>query len=61
MPTVLYAALYFIMVMITHGWEDFYGFNIGGMWYVSGILMFAATYAIGVMLWAAHKVSEKCV
>ena len=61
LPTVLYAALYFTMVMITHGWEDFYGFNAGGMWYVSGILMFAATYAIGVMLWAAHKVSENCV
>ena len=63
LPTVIYAVLYLIMVIAVGadngGWEDFYGFNAGGMWYISGVLMFAGTYAIGVILWAAHKISEK--
>ena len=63
LPTVLYGILYFIMVMVVGaengGWEDFYGFNGGGVWYLSAVLMLAGTYATGVMLWLAHKISEK--
>lgn len=63
LPTAVYAVLYFIMVLgiglENGGWEDFYGFNMGGMWYLSGVAMFLATYGIGVFLWASHRVSEK--
>ena len=63
LPTALYGVLYYIMVMVigaeNGGWDDFYGFNGGGAWYISAVFMFAGTYAIGVILWAAHKISER--
>lgn len=51
-PTVLYGILYLRMVLIRKKWEDFYGFNKGGKWYVSLLLMLALNLSICVGLWA---------
>ena len=63
LPTALYGAVYMVMVVVIGkergGWSDFYGFNTGGFWYVSVVVMLAASYLIGVGLWAAHKLAEK--
>ena len=63
LPTVVYGAVYFIMVIIVGqengGWADFYGFNMGGKWYISMAAMLAAAYLIGLGLWAAERLCSK--
>lgn len=58
-PTLIYAVVYFTMVIIVGkdkgGWEDFYGFNKNGMWYVSFPLIMAMTAAIAMLLRWAHN------
>ena len=59
LPTLIYGAVYFIMVIVVGrengGWADFYGFNMGGRWYVSVAVMLAATYAAALALWALQR------
>lgn len=54
LPTVVYGAVYFYMVLIlgagNGGWHDFYGFNMGGRWYVSVPVILAATFVITLFL-----------
>lgn len=62
-PTAVYAIVYFIMVMIigkdNGGWDDFYGFNAGGFWYISAVVIIGFSYIIGILLWLAHRPAEK--
>ena len=41
LPVVVYGLVYYVMVVVTGRWADFYGFNRGGRWYLSLIAMFA--------------------
>lgn len=54
LPVIVYGVVYLIMaVMIGEakgGWPDFYGFNMGGRWYVSYPVMMAGTALIGFIL-----------
>lgn len=59
LPTIFYGIVYFIMVMITKSWPDFYNFTFGGKYYlapVSFITMIFATYGIG---YALRKLNKK--
>lgn len=59
-PTFLYGIVYLIMVVVVEdGWEDFYGFNQGGLWYVSVFVMLAATYVISLGLTFLHNLAER--
>lgn len=62
-PTAVYGVVYFIMVVVigkrNGGWDDFYGFNRGGLWYVSYIVMLGAAFLIGSLLRLAHNAVEK--
>ena len=62
-PTAIYAVVYYIMVMVigrdNGGWGDFYGFNIGGRWYVSFAGMIVFAYGLGALLWLLHRQTEK--
>ena len=62
-PTVIYGALYFVMVVVlgenNGGWQDFYSFNVGGRWYVSVAAMLLATLAIASALWALGRAAAK--
>lgn len=59
-PTLLYGFVYLIMVVVVEeGWEDFYGFNQGGLWYISVLTMLAATYLISLGLTFFHKLAER--
>ncbi len=55
LPTLLYGAVYMLMVVAWKRWYDFYGFNIGGRWVLSSILMLAATLLIAAVLWALQR------
>ena len=55
LPMAIYGTVYLIQVLITGGWEDFYGFNTGGMWYVSIALMVIGTYALAIIIRLLHN------
>lgn len=61
LPTLVYGALYFGMVIVrgekNGGWEDFYGFNKGGKWAVSVAAMLAGTYVLCVLLMLLHNMA----
>ena len=53
-PTAVYAALYLYKVLLApeeKRWEDFYGFNKGGRWKLSGVVMLSGTFLISLVLW----------
>ncbi|MBR3383482.1 MAG: hypothetical protein IKG85_10680 [Clostridia bacterium] len=58
LPTLLYAALYYHMVMRrgenNGGWEDFYRFNANGRWYLAAAAIFIMTALIGFLLTLGH-------
>lgn len=56
LPVVLYGSLYIYRVLLAppgRRWDDFYGFNREGRWYVSLVLMLAAAFLISLILWLA--------
>ena len=63
LPTFVYEAVYLYKVMILKpgkgGWFDFYGFTMGGMWYLSAIAIPLATWIIGLGLWGLRKAGKK--
>ncbi len=50
LPTLLYGAVYIVMAVASNRWPDFYGFNRGGMWYISLPVMTAASVGIAYAL-----------
>ena len=54
LPVIVYGAVYLVMVVMlgkdNGGWPDFYGFNGGGRWYLSYVIMLAGTALIGIVL-----------
>ena len=60
LPTAIYGAVYITMVVFLQKWQDFYGFNTGGFWYISLPAMLLATCLFAICLWKTHqKVSSK--
>ncbi len=59
LPTVLYGVVYMVMVVALKRWYDFYGFNIGGRWALSSILMLAGTWILAAALWAIRHTAGK--
>ena len=63
LPTLVYGALYFVMVIVigqeNGGWNDFYGFNRGGFWYVSCVVMLIATLGLCQLLRLANRAAGK--
>ena len=51
-PSLLYGAVYFEMVVVKKRWEDFYRFNVGGKWYISVAAMLLLSFAIAAALLA---------
>ena len=62
-PTVVYAIVYFIMVLVVGeekgGWKDFYGFNKGGRWYVSAPVIIAMTALIAFVEILLHNLASR--
>lgn len=59
LPTVIYGIVYVTMVIIigeeNGGWIDFYGFNTGGFWYISCIVIILATLGLAAVLRLVHN------
>ena len=59
LPTFLYGIIYLYEAVFVGaengGWHDFYGFNMGGFWYVSYVVMLLATALFGILLWLLHN------
>lgn len=58
-PTIIYGTVYLVNVVFTRVWIDFYGFNIGGYWYISYVVLPAVTYLFALALRAIHNKSER--
>ena len=58
--TVLYGAVYIPMVL-SGTWPDFYGFNIGGRWYLSLLAMLAANLLLAWLLLAGRNAAAAAV
>ena len=61
-PMAIYGTVYLIEVLIIgefDGWDDFYGFNTGGRWYLSiaGILL--GTYLLAIIIRLLHNYAVK--
>lgn len=59
LPTFLYACVYMYMVVIVRRWFDFYGFNMGGLWSVTFVLMHAAAFLLCLALWVLRNRAER--
>lgn len=59
LPTVVYGAVYLYQVVITKGWQDFYGFNLGGRWYLSLVIMVLVSWGICAGLWAGNHALQR--
>ena len=52
LPMFAYGCLYMKKVVFTKdGWSDFYGFNRGGKWLVSFLVMTLCTFALSWCIW----------
>ena len=59
LPSLIYGIIYLSCVVIFRVWPDFYGFNMGGKWYISIVAASAAAYLIALLLGKLHNSSEK--
>ena len=54
LPVPLYGAMYLYRVILAppeKRWEDFYGFNRGGKWPLSLVMMVLSAFAVSAVLW----------
>ena len=64
-PTVIYAIVYVTMVIVVGekngGWYDFYGFNIGGFWYISSAAIILLSLGLSALVRLLHNKSSRSV
>ncbi len=64
-PVVYYAILYFVMVVIVKedrgGWQDFYGFNKGGKWYFSCVIVIGMAVGLAILIRFGHNAMTSAV
>jgi len=58
-PTVIYGTVYMLNVIFLNHWWDFYGFNIGGFWYITYLLFPVFTYLLALGIRAVHNRFDK--
>lgn len=54
-PIALYGAVYLYAVVVQARWEDFYGFNRSGRWYVALPVMLSVSYLICLGEWGLSR------
>ena len=59
LPMAVYGVVYLLMVIVLRRWPDFYGFNMGGLWYVSFIAVLLGMTAIAALLRLGHNAMNK--
>lgn len=50
LPTAVYGAVYMLCVVVWRCWDDFYRFNMGGMWYVSAPVILLSSWLLSCVL-----------
>lgn len=62
-PVAIYGLVYFIMVVAigkdAGGWEDFYGFNKNGLWYVTILIITPSCILLSFLLTKTHNYFSK--
>jgi len=58
-PTLLYGIVYVLCVFVFNIWEDFYGFNMGGMWYVIFPSLILGSTGICFAIYGLEKLLKK--
>ena len=61
-PMAIYGTVYLIEVLIIgefDGWDDFYGFNTGGRWYLSIAAILLGTYLLAIIIRLLHNHTVK--
>lgn len=59
LPVIVYGAFYLYHIRFApekQRWEDFYGFDRSGKWWISYLLMIGAAFLISLVLWAASQI-----
>lgn len=59
LPVLLYGAVYLYKVLLApkdRRWEDFYGFNIGGKWPITYVVMLVVTSLICTVFWRICRI-----
>ncbi|MCQ2354608.1 MAG: hypothetical protein MJ102_05820 [Clostridia bacterium] len=59
LPTFIYGTVYLINVVFIQTWKDFYGFNIGGFWYISYFVIHIVTFLIALVLRSVHNAFDR--
>ena len=54
-PTLIYLALYFLLTMFLHMWDDFYSFYLYGLWPVFLIILILLSFLIVKVLREQHN------
>lgn len=55
LPTVVYGTVYLAESVMWQRWEDFYGFNRGGKWYVALPVMLTVAYLVALGQWGLSR------
>ena len=61
-PMAIYGVVYVIEVLVIgefDGWDDFYGFNTGGRWYLSIAAILLGTYLLAIVIRLLHNYAVK--
>jgi len=56
---MLYVTMVIFIGEKNGGWYDFYGFNIGGFWYLSCMVIILATLGLAALLRIIHNKNIK--
>lgn len=59
LPTLVYGIIYMYKVIVlgprNGGWYDFYGFNIGGLWYITSVVIVGSSLGFAAALRTLHN------
>ena len=56
LPAAIYGAIYAVMVVFTGKWDDFYGFNSHGKWYITGPAVALMGLLVSMILCFLHSI-----
>lgn len=59
LPAALYGVVYGLCVLVWKCWTDFYGFNLGGRWYITAPAVVGTAWLLSIGLWSLVRLRNK--